>query len=171
MSLEQDLGLTDGPRGRPSRRPGDERSHNNAPDYYFIIYKINPSSPGSEDPFVPGFLDPDGSRNHLLSSRSFVSRKIYFHGTVYSSHHYAPLRHLENSFGLWVFGGCCLGEGWLLPLLVRAAGAGGVGSLRLRPLFVPRIAVPSRPPRLLWVKSIYRPLSPLSLPLSLYPRR
>ena len=45
-------------------------------------------------------------------------------------------------------------------------GAGGVGSLRLRPLFVPSIAVPSRPPRLFWIKSIYRPLAPLSLPLS-----
>ena len=40
-------------------------------------------------------------------------------------------------------------------------GVGGVGSLRLRPLFVPSIAVPSQPPRLLWIKSIYRPLAPL----------
>ena len=28
---------------------------------------------------------------------------------------------------------------------------GGVGSLRLRPLFVPSIAIPSRPPRLFWI--------------------
>ena len=50
MGLEQGLDLTDVSRGCPGRRPGDERSH--APDYYFIIYKINPSagillSPGS----------------------------------------------------------------------------------------------------------------------------
>ena len=42
-----------------------------------------------------------------------------------------------------------------------APGAGGVGSLRLRPLFVPSIAVPSRSPRLFWIKSISRPLAPL----------
>ena len=34
LSLEQGLGLTDVSRGRPGRRPGDERSH--APDYHFI---------------------------------------------------------------------------------------------------------------------------------------
>ena len=51
VSLEQGLGLTDVPRGCPGRRSGDERSY--APDYYFVIYKINPSarsedlSPGS----------------------------------------------------------------------------------------------------------------------------
>jgi len=42
VSLEQGLGLTDVSRGCLGRRPGDERSH--APDYYFIIYKINSSA-------------------------------------------------------------------------------------------------------------------------------
>ena len=44
MSLEQGLGLMDISRGRPGRRPGDERS--SLPDYYFITDKINPSSLG-----------------------------------------------------------------------------------------------------------------------------
>ena len=43
VRLEQGLGLTDVPRGRPGRRPEDERGH--APDCYFIVYKINPSAP------------------------------------------------------------------------------------------------------------------------------
>ena len=43
MGLEQGLGLMDISRGRPGRRPGDERS--SSPDYYFIIDKINPSPP------------------------------------------------------------------------------------------------------------------------------
>ena len=45
VSFEQGLGLMDISRGRPGRRPGDERS--SLPDYYFIIDKINPSSPGT----------------------------------------------------------------------------------------------------------------------------
>ena len=44
----------------------------------------------------------------------------------------------------------------------------GVGSLRLRPLFVPSIAVPSRPSRLFWINRSTDLLS-LSSPLS--PRR
>ena len=44
MSLEQGLGLMDISRGRPGRKPGDERS--SPPDYYVIIYKINPSPLG-----------------------------------------------------------------------------------------------------------------------------
>ena len=39
VSLEQGLDLMDISRGRPSRRPGDERSF--SPDYYFVIDKIN----------------------------------------------------------------------------------------------------------------------------------
>ena len=105
MSRVQGLGLADVSRGRPGRRPGDERSH--ALDYYLIIYKINPSSPGFEDSSVPGFLDPDGSRNHLFSSRLFVSRKLYFCDTVFSSHHCATSKTLLG-FGVL---GCCLGEG------------------------------------------------------------
>ena len=45
VSLKQGLGLTVISRGRPGRRPGDERG--SSPDYYFIIDKINPSSPGT----------------------------------------------------------------------------------------------------------------------------
>ena len=45
VSLKQGLGLMDISRGRPGRRPRDERS--SLPDYYFIIDKINPSSPGT----------------------------------------------------------------------------------------------------------------------------
>ena len=41
VSLEQGLGLSDMPRGRPGRRPGGELS--SLPDYYFIISKIIPS--------------------------------------------------------------------------------------------------------------------------------
>ena len=52
MSLEQGLGLTDVPRGCPGRRPGDERSY--APDYYFIIYKINPSARDPRTRLSPG---------------------------------------------------------------------------------------------------------------------
>ena len=70
----------------------------------------------------------------------------------------APPRKLFWVLGCWVV--ACVKADY-------APGAGGVGSPRLRPLFVPRIAVPSRPPRLFWIKSIYRPLAPLSsLPLS-----
>ena len=63
----------------------------------------------------------------------------------------------------------------LLPLLfvatstarfaiIRGVGVGGVGSLRLRPLFVPSTAVPSRPSRLFCIN---RSTDLLSLPLSL----
>ena len=70
----------------------------------------------------------------------------------------APPRKLFWVLGCWVV--VCVKADYF-------PGAGGVGSLRLRPLFVPSIAVPSRPPRLFWIKSIYRPLAPLSsLPLS-----
>ena len=116
MSFEQGLSLTGVSRGRPGRRPGDERSH--APDYCFIIYKINPISSGFEDSSVPGFLDPDGYRNHLFSSRSFVLRNIYFRDTFSSSNHCATSKTLLG-FGVL---GCCLGEGLLL-LLVRVVSA------------------------------------------------
>ena len=72
----------------------------------------------------------------------------------------APPRKLFWVLGCWVV--VCVKADYF-------PGAGGVGSLRLRPLFVPSIAVPSRPPRLFWIKSIYQPLakscpfSPLSL--------
>ena len=73
----------------------------------------------------------------------------------------APPRNLFWVLGCWVV------------VWVKAGyfpGAGGVGYLRLllrlRPLFVPGIAVPSRPLRLFWIKSIYRPLAP-PLPPSL----
>ena len=102
MSLEQGLGLTDGSRGYPGRRPGDERGH--APDYYFIIHKINPST---RVPPVPGFLDPSEPRSHLFSSRSFVSRKIYSLQIVSSSHHCATSKTLLG-FGVL---GRCLREG------------------------------------------------------------
>ena len=52
VSLEQGLGLMDVPRGCPGRRPGDERSY--APDYYFIIYKINPSARDPRTRLSPG---------------------------------------------------------------------------------------------------------------------
>ena len=158
-SLEQGLGLMDVPRGRPGCRPGDERSY--APDYYFIIYKINLTAPGSEGPFVPGLLDPDGPRNHLFSSRSIVPRKIYPSTLPIRRTTVSP-RKLFWVLGCWVV--VCVKADYF-------PGAGGVGSLRLRPLFVPSIAVPSRLPRLIWIKSIYRPPAPLSLSLSLYPRR
>ena len=106
VSLEQGIGLTGVSRGSPGRRPGDERSH--APDYYFIIYKINPSA---RDPPVPGFLDPSGPRSHLFSSRSFVSRKIYS-WTLSLRRTTAPPRKLFWVLGCW---GRCLSEGWLRP--------------------------------------------------------
>ena len=68
------------------------------PDYYFIIYKINPSSPGSR----PGI-------------RGLVCVCPVFRDTV-SSDFVALLRHLENPLGFGVLG-CCLGEGLLLPLV------------------------------------------------------
>ena len=86
-----------------------------------------------------------------------MSRKLYS-WTLSLRRTSAPPRKLFWVLGCWVV------------VWVKAdyfPGAGGVGSLRLRPLFVPSIAVPSRPPRLLWIKSIYRPLAPLSLSLSL----
>ena len=48
--------------------------------------------------------------------------------------------------------------------LATSLGVGGVGSLRLHPLFVPSTAVPSRPPRLFWINR-----STDLLPLSLFP--
>ena len=47
--------------------------------------------------------------------------------------------------------------------MLRMVMLGGVGSLRLRPLFVPSIAVPSRPSRLFWINRSTDLLS-LSLP-------
>ncbi len=95
VSLKQGLGLTDVPRGHPGRRPGDERSY--APDCYFIIYKINPSAPGSEDPSVPGFLDPGATcfRRDLLCHGKYIPPNCLF---------VAPPRHLKNSFGFWGVG-------------------------------------------------------------------
>ena len=52
VSLEQGLGLTDVSRGCPGRRPGDERSY--TPDYYFIIYKIDPSARDPRTRLSPG---------------------------------------------------------------------------------------------------------------------
>ena len=52
VSLEQGLGLTDVPRGCPGRRPGDERGY--TPDYYFIIYKFNPSARDPRARLSPG---------------------------------------------------------------------------------------------------------------------
>ena len=88
-----------------------------------------------------------------FSSRSFVSLKIYF-STLSLRRTSAPPRKLFWVLGCWVV--VCVKADYF-------PGAGGVGSLRLRPLFVPSIAVPSRPPRLFWIKSIYRPLAHLSL--------
>ena len=73
----------------------------------------------------------------------------------------ALLRHLETSFGFWAVG---LWSEWRLA---TSLGVGGVGSLRLRPLFVPSTAVyPSRPSRLFWVtRSTRVPTCLLSLSL------
>ena len=86
-----------------------------------------------------------------------MSLKIYF-SALSLRRTSAPPRKLFWVLGCWVV--VCVKADYF-------PGAGGVGSLRLRPLFVPSIAVPSRPPRLFWIKSIYRPLAPLSLSLSL----
>ena len=69
--------------------------------------------------------------------------------------------HLLKSFS--VFGlGFGLSEGGSLP-----SGVGGVSSKAAAPIFVPSIAVPSRPPRSFWIYQIYRSSVPLSLSLSL----
>ena len=57
--------------------------------------------------------------------------------------------------------GCGLSEGGPLP-----SGVGGVSSKAAAPIFVPSIAVPSRPPRSFWISLIYRSSVPLSLSLS-----
>ena len=54
-----------------------------------------------------------------------------------------------------------LSEGGPLP-----SGVGGVSSKAAAPIFVPSIAVPSRPPRSFWISQIYRSSVPLSLSLS-----
>ena len=51
-----------------------------------------------------------------------------------------------------------LSEGGPLP-----SGVGGVSSKAAAPIFVPSIAVPSRPPRSFWIYQIYRSSVPLSL--------
>ena len=56
--------------------------------------------------------------------------------------------------------GCGLSEGGSLP-----SGVGGVSSKAAAPIFVPSIAVPSRPPRSFWIYQIYRSSVPLSLSL------
>ena len=56
VSLEQGLGLTDIPRGRPGRRPGDECS--SSPDYYFIIDENKSGSPPGSICLSLGFLVP-----------------------------------------------------------------------------------------------------------------
>ena len=60
--------------------------------------------------------------------------------------------------------GCGLSEGGSLP-----SGVGGVSSKAAASIFVPSIAVPSRPPRSFWISQIYRSSVPLSLSLSLVP--
>ena len=63
-----------------------------------------------------------------------------------------------------VFGlGFGLSEGGSLP-----SGVGGVSSKAAASIFVPSIAVPSRPPRSFWISQIYRSSVPLSLSLSLF---
>ena len=57
--------------------------------------------------------------------------------------------------------GCGLSEGGSLP-----SGVGGVSSKAAASIFVPSIAVPSRPPRSFWISQIYRSSVPLSLSLS-----
>ena len=54
--------------------------------------------------------------------------------------------------------GCGLSEGGSLP-----SGVGGVSSKAAASIFVPSIAVPSRPPRSFWISQIYRSSVPLSL--------
>jgi hypothetical protein len=61
----------------------------------------------------------------------------------------------------WVVG---LSEGGSLP-----SGVGGVSSKAVASIFVPSIAVPSRPPRSFSFSQIYRPSVPPSLSLSLVP--
>ena len=63
------------------------------------------------------------------------------------------LSFLELGFGL--------SEGGSLP-----SGVGGVSSKAAASIFVPSIAVPSRPPRSFWISLIYRSSVPLSLSLS-----
>ena len=46
------------------------------------------------------------------------------------------------------------------------SGVGGVSSKAAASIFVPSIAVPSRPPRSFWISQIYRSSVPLSLSLS-----
>ena len=53
-----------------------------------------------------------------------------------------------------------LSEGGSLP-----SGVGGVSSKAAASIFVPSIAVPSRPPRSFWISLIYRSSVPLSLSL------
>ena len=88
----------------------------------------------------------------------FVRHERYISMTLPLRRTTAPPRRLFWVLGCWVVV-------WVKGP-VKAdyfPGAGGVGSLRLRPLFVPSIAIPLRPPRLFWIKSIYRPLALPSL--------
>ena len=81
MGLEQGLRLTDISRGRPGRRPRDERS--SSLDYYFIIYKINPSPLGMEQcsrvddsPDDPGISNAWGSSDARGTSGGGPSRGV-----------------------------------------------------------------------------------------------
>ena len=68
-------------------------------------------------------------------------RDLSCRGLSFVLHWRSPTRHFETSkasLGFWVLG-CGLSQGWLLLLVC----VGGVGSLRLRPLFVPLSLVPS----------------------------
>ena len=72
-----------------------------------------------------------------------MSLKIYF-STLSLRRTSAPPRKLFWVLGCWVV--VCVKADYF-------PGAGGVGSLRLRPLFVPSIAVPSRPPQVALILS------------------
>ena len=62
------------------------------------------------------------------------------------------------------------GRGLLVPAAMRIVNAGmvtvgGVSSKAAASIFVPSIAVPSRPPRSFWIPQIYRSSVPLSISL------
>ena len=136
---------------RPGRRPGSGLRQQPIPSR-FIVY---PSSSN-------WLFGISGDWNYTSPSSHFPAPDVRVgHTCCLSSTTLFVCPALpQELFSFWVGFWSELSEGRPLP-----SGVGGVSSKAAAPIFVPSIAVPSRPPRSFWISQIYRSSVP-SLSLS-----